>query len=135
MKHQDVWAYFRSLDQERIVAWLSGEVGRLSVATVDEEPFLAVYRGPAGVAVRIETGPEPNSLEVTVSAEESADRAERALPWATSPAFARAAAKALSAELLCDPGLEYPDVDPLSDTFLRVTAEGEDLFHWPEGSA
>ncbi len=128
MKRHDVWAYFLSLDQERIVGWLSGEVGQLSVATVDEEPFVAVYRGPAGVAVRIETGPEPNSLEVSVSAEGE-------LPWATSPAFARAAARALGVELLCDPGPEYPDVDPLSDTFLRVTAEGENLFHWPEGSA
>lgn len=137
MERQEVWAYFRIRDRARIVDWLGRVMGQLTVGSVDEEPFVAVYRTPEGEVVRIQSGPEPTCLEVSVSVELSAVRANRGLPWATAPAFARAAAHALGVELLCDPGREYPDVHPLSDTFLRVRAEGEDLVHLyetPEGA-
>jgi hypothetical protein len=47
--------------------------------------------------------------------------------WQSSPAFARYLSQRLCCRTLCDPGAEFPDVDPASDIFLEVSHGSERL--------
>ena len=132
MMRHEVWAYFFCNDQSRILRWLAEKLGQLTLETLEEECAFAVYRSPSDATVLIQDWTSSDQLEVTVSVETFVVGRYQDLPWPSSPTFARAAAKALGVDLLCDPGDAYPEVHPLSDVFLRVTPEGETLVQLEE---
>ncbi len=48
-------------------------------------------------------------------------------PWATSVDFGRQAACELRCVVRCEPGHYYPEVDPLSDVWLEINGDQEQL--------
>ncbi|HYH63893.1 MAG TPA: hypothetical protein VD866_04275 [Urbifossiella sp.] len=54
------------------------------------------------------------------------------VPWASSAAFAREAARELDCIVWCDPLPYYPDLDPLAPVVLEVDRSGERLFEVPD---
>lgn len=137
MERQLVFARLYSTDRSCIVSWLSGELGELTLgveAAEGESPW-AVYRAASGVAVVLEIEPSFGFIEVDISVEQSVAGPNPALPWPSSAALSRAAAKALGLTAECDPGDDYPQVHPQSDIVLRVTPEGERLFLIDESPA
>ena len=50
--------------------------------------------------------------------------------WRSDADFARFLAAALKCRALCDPGADYPQVDPHSDVFLDIKDGGERLIVW-----
>ena len=51
------------------------------------------------------------------------------LPWPHDVALARHLFPRLKKRIVCDPGSSYPEVDPLSDLFLQIDADGERIVH------
>jgi hypothetical protein len=51
------------------------------------------------------------------------------LPWPHDVALARHLFSRLEKRIVCDPGSSYPEVDPLSDLFLQINADGERIIH------
>lgn len=107
----------RDVPPDRLAGWLSGVVGPLGRPTEAGESV--VYRTRFGPVVVSSVVDRPGSASVWFNAAE--------WPWSSSAACARQAARALRCSVLCDPGTEYPDVDPLSDVMLEVSADGERL--------
>jgi hypothetical protein len=50
--------------------------------------------------------------------------------WRSDVDFARFLAAALKCQARCDPGADYPQVDPRSDVFLDIKDGGETLIIW-----
>jgi hypothetical protein len=102
----------------RLAVWLSAVAGPLGTAT--DAGGAAVYRTRLGPVVVQPGVGGPGSTSIWFSATD--------LPWPSSAACARLASRALGCAVVCDPGADYPDVDPRSPVLLEVSAAGERLF-------
>lgn len=108
----------RDCPPDRLTAWLSAIAGPMD-PPIDARRT-AVYRTRLGPMIVQPGIGGPGSVAIWFNAAE--------LPWPSSAACARLAAQALGCALVCDPGVEYPGVDPLSPVLLEVSAAGERLF-------
>lgn len=51
------------------------------------------------------------------------------LPWPHDAALARHLFSRLEKRIVCDPGISYHEIHPLSDLFLQIDADGERIVH------
>jgi hypothetical protein len=107
----------RGCPPDRLVSWLSAVAGPLGTAADAGES--TVYRTRLGPVVVHAGISGPDSASIWFNATD--------LPWSSSAACARLAARALGCAVVCDAGAEYPDVDSLSPVLLEVSAAGERL--------
>jgi len=53
--------------------------------------------------------------------------------WESDIDFARYLSQSLEKAVRCDPGADYPDVSPYSDTFVEISDGRETLVEWGQG--
>jgi len=96
---------------ERVVKWIGSVVGTLDEDTrIGDDVF--IYSCPLGKVI------------VTANNEDSFVEVSFGTPgiWKTGAECARQAARELRCKVHCDPGADYPEVDPLSDVMLEIDA-------------
>ncbi len=108
----EVAAYVLGVEESRVVALLTSELGTLICAERNPDSF-SIY---AAGAVTVVVIPSEGMLEIWVHHSQA---------WPSSPAFARFLAAGLGCTVRCDPGAVAPDIDPYSDALLEIDREGE----------
>lgn len=114
----EIEVYVRTDDVDSIVALLSASVGDLE-PVLSSEPDVHIYKG-SETSIVIQPS-EDGFLSVWVRGHS---------PWSSSPALARHLAQGLLCTTRCDPGQEFPEVSPHSDTFLEIEGGRESLVSW-----
>lgn len=109
----DVEAYVKTSDINAIVSLLSSAIGELKCEFADDAE-LRIY-GHAGIRVII----QPSEYQFNSIWVRGSDR------WSSSPMLARFLATNLGCVVRCDPGHEFPEIDPYSDIFLQVDGDTE----------
>ena len=105
--------YVEGCSIDVLVRWIEKAIGKLERAPdVGKE---AIYDSKIGSVI---ISPSAGSFtSVWFNTDET--------PWATDVDCGRQAVRDLNCIVRCDPGLHFPEVDPLSDTFLQISADGE----------
>ena len=102
---------------EQITNWLETVVGPIGSPTDAE--FFWVYNTRLGTVLvqpNMDMGDRRGVAVWFRSAE---------LPWPSCAACARQAAREMACVVCCDPGEDYPEVNPLAPLFLEVDCHGE----------
>jgi len=117
---QDIEVYIREPVIRRVLGWLSSELGELEeVTAANAKPgvrsFRAVEQSPS-IPIMINQAVEGSAYTgIWFNADNT--------PWASDADCARAAYKAFSLPVQCDPGPEHNG----QDEFLRIDDQGERL--------
>jgi hypothetical protein len=118
---ENVEAYVNTRDTAAILNVLSTRIGRLSFHSRIDDDWER-YAHDA-VTVDIKKGMQHGFTSVqTVGSHE----------WRNDVDLARFLSAKLMCTALCDPGSEFPEVDPYSDIFLEVSNDVERLIEWTE---
>ena len=112
----------RGCSPERIAAWLDAVAGPLPEPT--DAGGAAVYQSRLGTVVVQPEMEGPGGVGIWFQSAE--------LPWASSAACARQAAREIGCVVWCEPDSDYPEVHPLSPVLLEVSGQGERLFVPPD---
>jgi hypothetical protein len=114
----DIEAYVQTDDAGAVASLLSVSLGALDAEHLPEAD-LSIYRNE-DATVLIQPS-EEGFLSVSL----------RGLaPWKTCPALARHLAHGLRCTVRCDPGEEYPEISPYSNTFLQIKDNKENFVPW-----
>ncbi len=119
MRQRDVEAYAQC-PPERLIEWLQGVAGPLSLARRDEK--VEIYDsafGPVSIAAGFG---EDRLTSLYFTGQER--------PWDTDVEFARRLAADLGCRVVCDPGAAYPQVPGRSPVFLQIEDGRETLVAW-----
>jgi hypothetical protein len=114
----DVEAYVKTDDIGSIASLLSSSLGKLSEENLPEAD-LSIYRNEE-TTVLVQPS-EDGFLSVAVRG---------TAPWGTCPALARHLARSLERVVRCDPGTEFPEISPYSNTFLQIVGGKESFVSW-----
>ena len=119
MRQRDVEAYAHCA-RERLVEWLQGVAGPVSLAHRDDavEVYDSAF-GPVSIAIGFGEGGFA-SLYFSGPGR----------PWNTDVELARRLAADHGCKIVCDPGEAYPDVPRLSSLFLEIEDGRERLISW-----
>ena len=113
-RQSNIEIYVKGCPTNKLIAWIAQQIGTLDRASAFDGQIVYDSRiGPVTIAV------EDSSF--TSAHFQSADT-----PWVTDVDCARQAARELRCIVRCDPGEHFPDVHSLSDTFLQITADGQE---------
>ncbi len=121
---QDIEVYIREPVIKRVLGWLKSELGELQEVTDEKvkarpnnkvRKFRAVEQSPT---IPILINQEAEGSAYTCIWFNAANT-----PWETDAECARAAYKAFSLPVYCDPGKEYSG----QDEFLRIDEKGEQV--------
>ena len=125
-KPVDVEVYVQTGDWAAVVAALQPELGGL---TAEHVPELSLHIYSNQIVHAMIT--ERDDGFVSVWLKTRGPWRTGAAPWRNSPALARVLVQRLRCVVCCDPEDDYPEVSPLSYTFLQIDADGaEALFSW-----
>lgn len=101
---------------EQVVKWISSVVGPLNEDTrIGNHVF--IYSCSLGKVI-VTSNDEDSFVEVTFFTPGI---------WKTGAECARQAARELRCKAHCDPGADYPEVDPYSDVMLEIDATKEPI--------
>jgi len=116
MKRQsDIEIYVKGCPNDVLVAWIEKIFGKLK--RVPDTSYMIIYDSEV---CRIIITPSDYSFT-------SVNFCSAETPWATHVDCGRQAVRDLNCIVHCDPGQNFPEVDPLSDIFLEISADGERL--------
>lgn len=125
-ERNDVEVYVQTADRDVVVALLQSELGELKAEHV---PELSLHIHSNQVFHALITERDDGFVGVWLKTERPWRTSST--PWRNSPALARFLVQHLQCMAFCDPEDDYPEVPPLSDTFLRIDVDGqESLFTW-----
>ena len=119
-RQPEIEVYLCDCTEERLVAWLESVVGPLGEP--EDAGASIVYSstiGPVVVTPGIEGGP---FVGVWFNTSHT--------PWTTDVDCARQAARELACTVRCCPGQYFPEVPRLSDIFLEISGDAEELIEW-----
>ncbi|MBX7228969.1 MAG: hypothetical protein K1X48_05135 [Burkholderiaceae bacterium] len=123
---QEIWIYI-DCPIEKLLKWLSSVIGPLK----EKEKIgdtCTFYNDSNNGVVLIMSNHENSCLEVGFYSPPNL--------WTTPVECGRQAARELKCKVRCEPGADYPEVHPLSDTFLEIDGTKEPLqerlFTWEE---
>ncbi len=118
--HRDIEVRIDDCDEDALLAVLRESLGecRHDPSSMGEPPLMAVhvFADAQLFLQRLDDGTHSVMLHGT-------------LPWPHDVALARHLFSRLNKPIVCDPGSSYPEVDPLSDLFLQIDADGERIVH------
>lgn len=108
--------YVSGCAQEQLIAWVDRLIGPLGEP--EDAGDTTIYSGRRGsVFITPDEAGQFTSLYFP----------SKYTPWSTHAECARQAARELGGTVVCDPGEEFPEVDPFSPVFLEVQGDTERL--------
>jgi hypothetical protein len=108
---------FRDCTLDRVTKWLDMVTG--PIGSPSEAGTALVYATRFGSVIVQPGMGSPGGISVWFRSNE--------LPWASCAACARQACREIEGVVWCDPGKDYPEVNPLASVFLEVDRYGERL--------
>lgn len=124
MKRQkDIEIYLKNCSNKQIIDWIKSILGLLKEP--EDSGVGILCSTPIGLAIITSEIDDNKSITgVWFNTPQS--------PWPTDVDCGRQAAQELGCIVFCDPGEHYPEVDPVSYTFLKIDRNNEQLVSWVE---
>ncbi|MEN3113132.1 hypothetical protein ACFONG_16200 [Uliginosibacterium paludis] len=114
----DIEVYAKIDSGNAVILLLSQSLGPLQQSCAHEDVGLTFHSGSITVILQPS---EDGFLSIWV---------RNSSVWSSCPALGRHLAKELGCIVRCDPGHEFPEINPRSSVFLEIEAGNERLLHW-----
>ncbi len=116
---KDIEIYIKGFEIGQLIDLLTQEIGTLSLdSEIDEGLFVYTVND---AKILINTGIQDGFTSINLKVTNN---------WQSDVEFARYIAGKTDLIVRCDPGSEYPNVSPYSDTFVEISQQGEHLVEW-----